>query len=496
MSANNARINAVHENPNWDLAITRMFDAPRDLVFKAWTDPNAVAQWWGPNGFTNPVCELDVRVGGAIRIHMRAPDGVIYPMTGTFEEVDEPHRLVFISSALDANGNSMFDNLNTVTFEERRGKTAMTLTVRVINKTAVADQYLKGMDTGWSQTLDRLHTHLSSMHERERKGLHLAKDSSASNADREIVTTRTFDARRDVVWKMWTDRDHVAQWWGPNGFTTTIQEMNVRAGGTWRLVMRGPDGRYYNNHIVYHEVHEPEKLVYEHLPEKGSEPVSFITTVIFTPQGNKTLVSVQMLFPSAKARDHVVKTYGAIEGLSQTLGRLEAKLVSISADAPVDDTDFVFTRVFDAPRAVVFKAWTEPERLAKWWGPKGWEITVYKADLRPSGVFHYRMQRPQAEMWGKFAVQEVTPPERLVFVNSFSNENADTVPGPFDPNFPLEILNTVTFEDVAGKTKVKLHGHPINATEIERKSYKGFHISMDQGFGGTFDKLEAFLRQS
>ena len=370
MSASNASINAVDETPNWDLAITRMFDAPRDLVFKVWTDPKSVAQWWGPNGFTNPVCELDVRVGGAIRIHMRAPDGVVYPMTGTFKEVDEPNRLVFISSALDGNGNSMFDNLNTVTFEERRGKTAMTLTVRIINKTAVADQYLKGMDAGWSQTLDRLDSHLVSIHDKEKKGMQLAKNASVSTADREIVTTRTFDAPCEMVWRMWTDREHIAQWWGPNGFTTTIHEMDVRAGGTWRLVMRGPDGRDYNNHIVYQEVREPEKLVYKHLPEKGSEPVSFITTVIFTPQGDKTKVLVQMLFPSAKARDHVVKTYGAIEGLSQTLGRLEAKLASSSADSGSDEADFVITRVFDAPREVVFKAWTEAERLAKWWGPE------------------------------------------------------------------------------------------------------------------------------
>ena len=116
--------------------------------------------------------------------------------------------------------------------------------------------------------------------------------------------------------------------------------------------------------------------------------------MIFTPQGDKTKVLVQMLFPSAKARDHVVKTYGAIEGLSQTLGRLEAKLASSSADSGSDEADFVITRVFDAPREVVFKAWTEAERLAKWWGPKDWEITVHKTDLRPGGVFHYVIPSP------------------------------------------------------------------------------------------------------
>jgi len=156
MSANNARVSNTVESAEWDLVITRVFDAPREQVFRAWTDTRHMAQWWGPKGFTNPVCELDVRVGGVIRIHMRAPNGVVYPMSGVFEEITEPERLVFVSSALDENGNSMFDVLNTVTFAEQRGKTTLTLQARVIKATAQAPQYLKGMEAGWSQSLDRL----------------------------------------------------------------------------------------------------------------------------------------------------------------------------------------------------------------------------------------------------------------------------------------------------------------------------------------------------
>jgi uncharacterized protein YndB with AHSA1/START domain len=163
---NTAKTNATTEPSEWDLVITRVFDAPRELVFKVWTDPRHMAQWWGPNGFTNPVCELDVRVGGAIRIHMRAPYGVVYPMTGVFEEITEPERLVFVSSALDEKGNSMFDVRSTVTFAEQRGKTQLTLQLRVIKTTAQAPQYLKGMEAGWTQSLDRLRHHLGSIAER------------------------------------------------------------------------------------------------------------------------------------------------------------------------------------------------------------------------------------------------------------------------------------------------------------------------------------------
>jgi len=143
-------------NEERELVLTRVFDAPRELVFKAWTDPKQVAQWWGPHGFTNPVCDLDVRPGGAIRIHMRGPDGTVYPMTGVYQEVVEPERLVFTSAALDADGNPMFEVLTTVTFAEQGGKTKQIMRARVINTTAQAAPYIAGMEQGWTQSLERL----------------------------------------------------------------------------------------------------------------------------------------------------------------------------------------------------------------------------------------------------------------------------------------------------------------------------------------------------
>jgi uncharacterized protein YndB with AHSA1/START domain len=141
--------------PEQQLAIERILDAPRELVFKAWTDPKLVQQWWGPKG-TNPLCELDVRPGGSILIHMRDPDGRVYPMTGVYQEVVEPERLVFTSSALDEEGNPLFEVLTTVTFAEQAGKTKQTLQACVLNSTAKAAPYLAGMEVGWTQSLERL----------------------------------------------------------------------------------------------------------------------------------------------------------------------------------------------------------------------------------------------------------------------------------------------------------------------------------------------------
>jgi len=143
-------------NEEQELVLTRVFDAPRELVFKAWTDPKRVAQWWGPHGFTNPVCELDARPGGAIRIHMRGPDGTVYPMTGVYQEVVEPERLVFTSAALDEKGHPLFEVLTTVTFAEQGAKTKQILRARVIKSTAQAAPYLAGMEAGWTQSLERL----------------------------------------------------------------------------------------------------------------------------------------------------------------------------------------------------------------------------------------------------------------------------------------------------------------------------------------------------
>ena len=138
-----------------------MFDAPRELVFKAWTDPERLKRWWGPKNFTNPVCEIDLRPGGAIRIHMRGPDGTVYPMTGVFQEIVEPERLVFTSAALDQEGNPPFEVLNTVTFAEQGGKATQTLQARVVKRTAKAAPYLAGMEAGWTQTLERLEAYVA-----------------------------------------------------------------------------------------------------------------------------------------------------------------------------------------------------------------------------------------------------------------------------------------------------------------------------------------------
>jgi uncharacterized protein YndB with AHSA1/START domain len=124
---------------------------------------------------------------------------------------------------------------------------------------------------------------------------------------------------------MWTDPEHVAKWWGPNGFTNTIQVMDMRPGGVWRSVMHGPDGVDYQNKSIYTEIVKPERIAYAHV----SGPKFDVTVTFVEEAGSRTRLTMQMLFESATLRDKAVEQFGAVEGLDQTLGRLEGLLVKI-----------------------------------------------------------------------------------------------------------------------------------------------------------------------
>ena len=140
-----------------EIVITRLIDAPLQFVYKAWTIQSILARWWGPKDFTNPVCELDVKPSGEIRIDMRAPDGTIYPMGGIFHEIIEPDTLVFTTTAFkDAEGKWKLEVLNTVNFDAKEGKTQVTISARIIERSPETESSVAGMETGWNQSLDRL----------------------------------------------------------------------------------------------------------------------------------------------------------------------------------------------------------------------------------------------------------------------------------------------------------------------------------------------------
>lgn len=143
-------------------------------------------------------------------------------------------------------------------------------------------------------------------------------------SSKEIVITRLINAPRELVWEAWTQPEHVKHWWGPDGFTNSIHEMEVKPGGVWRFMMHGPDGTNYPNKIVFNEVKKPERLSYAHSSDDEKETILFKTIVTFEQQDDKTLLTMRGIFASAEEKDRVIREYGADEGGKQTLTRLEA----------------------------------------------------------------------------------------------------------------------------------------------------------------------------
>jgi uncharacterized protein YndB with AHSA1/START domain len=145
------------------ITLKRTFNAPRELVFKAWTDPSLLSKWWGPAYFTTPICEVDPRPGGKLYIVMHGPKNTDFdidlPTWGVFQEFDPPRRLIFSNTAmLDEQGIPQLETLCTVTFEELTGKTEMTLQIVLVKTTPISEAAWAGAEMGWSQSLDKLVT--------------------------------------------------------------------------------------------------------------------------------------------------------------------------------------------------------------------------------------------------------------------------------------------------------------------------------------------------
>ncbi len=156
---------------------------------------------------------------------------------------------------------------------------------------------------------------------------------------------------------------------------------------------------------------------------------------------------------------------------------------------------FIITRVFEAPRELVFKVFTDPEHMKHWWGPKGFKVLASNMDLRPGGIYLYGLQAPDGSaMWGRFVYREIEAPERIVLVNSFSDEKGGVMRHPLSASWPLEMLSTFTFEDVGDdRTRLTISWLPINETDEERATFDKGRPSMTGGWSGTLQQLEAYL---
>ncbi len=243
-----------------EFIITREFEARRELVWRAWTDPKHLAEWWGPRGFTNPVCDWDVQLGKAIHVVMRAPDGARYPMGGEFREVHPPERLLFTTGALNEEGNLIFEFLHELIFTERKNRTLLTLKSRVSKTTPEAGKYIGGFEAGMSQSLEKL-----------------AEQLAAYTAP--LVVERTFAAPVDLVWKALTTAEDLRRWY------IDPEDFQPRAGFEFQFTIQreGRTSRYY---CQVTKAVARKKLAYTMRFDDHTEE-SLVTFELF-PEGDRT----------------------------------------------------------------------------------------------------------------------------------------------------------------------------------------------------------------
>lgn len=154
---------------------------------------------------------------------------------------------------------------------------------------------------------------------------------------------------------------------------------------------------------------------------------------------------------------------------------------------------FKLVHVFDAPRELVFNAFSTAEALAQWWGPAETTNSVVSLDFRPGGVFHFKMEYNGIINYGRFLFGTIRPYDVLEFSNAFADEKGNVIPAPFDIPLPKEILYRLYFTEHAGKTTLTITGEPINATPEEKAGLLQINEDMQRGFTATWEKLEGYL---
>ena len=255
--------------------------------------------------------------------------------------------------------------------------------------------------------------------------------------NRELAITRVLNAPRELVWEVWTDPAHLTHWWGPTGFSTTTHEMNLRPGGVWRFTMHGPDGRDYQNKIVFIEVKKPELLEYKHSGEDDTEDIKFHVTIKFEKQDNRTRLTMRSLFDSPEELERVIKEFGAKEGMYQHVDRLEDYLQTKQPAAFINGA-VIIERTYNAPVERVWNSITNKSEMKKWF----FDIAEFKAE--PGFEFEFVGKGKQGQEFLHLCrVKEVIKNKKLSYSWGYEGYEGDSL---------------VTFElfEEGNKTRLKL----------------------------------------
>ncbi len=305
-----------------------------------------------------------------------------------------------------------------------------------------------------------------------------------------IITSRVIAAPRELVWKMLTTPEHLKNFWGPDGFTNTFRQYDLRVGGQALFTMHGPDGKDWPNRFIFRTVEPPRLLRYDH--DNGGEGEvdhKFLGEVELTEEDGKTRIELRMAESSMEARDAVAGF--AVEGGKQNLDRFAAYV------APMADAKnlFVIERTFPVSQERLFRACTTVDEMSKWFAPAGMRVIKSAQDFKPGGIYHYGLASGQgSEMWGKVTYKEITPSSRLVYSQSFSDPNGGLTRHPMAPTWPMEMLTVMDFSPEREKqTRLKISWIFAGTDDAEGETFRAAHDSMKGGWTGTLDGLYAYL---
>ena len=270
-------------------------------------------------------------------------------------------------------------------------------------------------------------------------------DTATKNAsDVEIHFSRTVDAPRELVWKMWTEAEHLMHWWSPRGFTTPICTVDLRVGGNWHYAMQdGRDGAMYWSIATYEEIAPVERLRYRDAfsNEAGDRvpPETSVTVNLIDAGGGKTEMRSIVVCDSKEQRDQLIEM-GMLAGMNETVDKLEEYLPTVKTER-----EMIISRVFDAPPEQVFRAWVEPEQVQQWWGPEGFHCETESIDIREGGEWRFVMKGMGMEFPNLISYERIEPYKRITYAVG------DGIAA--EPEF----TGVATFEDLGGKTKLTMH---------------------------------------
>ncbi len=305
----------------------------------------------------------------------------------------------------------------------------------------------------------------------------------------EFSITRVYDAPVKLVWEAWTDPKKAAKWWGPRGFTITTHSKDLRPGGIWHYTMHGPDGTDWPNKTLYHEVIPMKKLVYDHGGNDEQAPL-FKVTVTFDEVKGKTVMAMIMDFGSPEKAREMIKFIKQAGG-NATWDRLGEYLGDEAGK-----NKFIINRSFEAPIATIYKMWTDPKHLAKWFSPRGLTMECSRADVKVGGAVVFKMtDGKNMTMYGRFQYRDLVPEKRIMYVQEFLDNKGNLSRHPMLQIFPSAMMVTIDLsEEGPSQTRVTVSMEPTGAfNKEEAEAFTGQRGNMTMGWTGSFDKLEELL---